>query len=280
MKFLIDRDARDTLLLRKICLDTLCLELVQKTESDLFCGFYIEGRNREINAVEDEAAFRSFKAFSEYNYPYFILSPNGSNLLNNNPEYQNCRVRHIKIPELNSHDLYSQFMIKHVWDFIPKEFNNILFFHPDGFLIKGGWEHFVIDNKIDYIGSAWCHTPKIEVFHEEQWKLTNLPGIQCGNGGFSFRKRSVCQEVSKNFSNLKMREYGRLDNRPPPEDLFYSHLINGSIKGSTVANLQQCMKFSLDPITKDEYNRKDSFGFHYPKNINEFQKYRDYFLSI
>ena len=71
MKFLVDRDARDTLLLRKICLDTLCLELVQKTESDLFCGFYIDGRNREINSVEDEAAFRSFKAFSKYNYPYF-----------------------------------------------------------------------------------------------------------------------------------------------------------------------------------------------------------------
>ena len=77
-----------------------------------------------------------------------------------------------------------------------------------------------------------------------------------------------------------MREYGREDNRSPPEDLFYSHLINGTLKGSRVANLQQCMKFSLDPITKDEYNRKESFGFHSPKKINEFQNHRDYFLSL
>jgi hypothetical protein len=280
MKFLIDRGEEDSLLLRKICLDTLCLDLIEKKQSDLFCGFYIEGRNREINTVEDESAFRSFKIFSECNYPYFILSPNGDNIFNNNPEYKNSRIHHVRIPELNSHDSYSQFMIKHCWEFIPKEFNNILFFHPDGFLIKEGWEHFVLDNRIDYIGGAWCHTPRIEAFHEGQWKLINLPAIQCGNGGFSFRRRSACEEISKNFSNLIMREYGRDDNRPPPEDLFYSHLINGTIKGSRVANLQQCMKFSLDPITKDEYNRKRSFGFHSPKKVNEFQNYRDYFLSL
>lgn len=274
-----NRSQEDFELLAKICYDTLVQDIDGKQHSDDFCGIYVEGRDREINHVEDLAAAHSFKIFSEYNYPYFIFSPNSNNLLSNNPRYKNTRIEHIKIPELNSHDLYSQFMIKHVWDFIPKEFNNILFFHPDGFLIKEGWEHFVIDNKIDYIGSAWCHTPKIEVFHEEQWKLINLPGIQCGNGGFSFRKRSVCQEVSKNFSNLKMREYGRLDDRPPPEDLFYSHLINGSIKGSTVANLQQCMKFSLDPISLSEYNDKLSYGFHYPQKTNAYQAYRNRFLS-
>jgi hypothetical protein len=57
MKFLVDRDPADTLLLRKICIDTLCLDVIEKTNSNLFCGVYIEGRNREINTIEDEAAF-------------------------------------------------------------------------------------------------------------------------------------------------------------------------------------------------------------------------------
>jgi len=280
MKFLVDKLPEDSLILRKICLDTLCLNLKEKSQSNLFCGIYIEGRNREINSAEDEAAFRSFKIFSQHNYPYFILSPNGENIFNNNKEYKNSRIHHIKIPELNSHDLYSQFMIKNIWGYIPEEFYKILFFHPDGFLIKEGWEDFVLRNEIDYIGSAWCHTPRIETFHEGTWKLINLPAIQCGNGGFSFRNRTACEEVSKRFSNFPMREYGRTDNRPPPEDLFYSHLINGTIKGSKVAPLQQCMKFSLDPITLEEYNKKVSFGFHHPKKTNEFQNYRDYFLSL
>jgi hypothetical protein len=280
MKFLVDRDPADTLLLRKICIDTLCIDVIEKTNSNLFCGVYIEGRNREINTIEDEAAFRSFKIFSQNNYPYFVLSPNGENLFNNNPEYKKSRAYHIKIPELNSHDSYSQFMIKHLWDYIPEEFHKILFFHPDGFLIKEGWEQFVLDGQIDYIGSAWCHTPRIEILHEGQWKLINLPAIQCGNGGFSFRNRLACEEISKNFSHFTMREYGRTDNRPPPEDLFYSHLINGTVKNSRVAGLKDCMKFSLDPLTLQEYNKKASFGFHHPKKINEFQNYRDYFLNL
>lgn len=280
MKFLVDRLPEDSLILRKICLDTLCLDLKEKSQSNLFCGLYIDGRNREINSVEDEAAFKSFKLFSEHNYPYFILSPNGNNIFNNNSEYRNSRIFHIAIPELKSHDLYSDFLKKDIWHYIPEEFENLLFLQSDGFLIKTGWEHYVLDNRLDYIGSAWCHTPRIETFHEGSWKLINLPAIQCGNGGFSFRTRSASERVSKKFSNFKLREYGRNDDRPPPEDLFYSHLINGWQEGGKVASLQQCMKFSLDPITLEEYNKKVSFGFHHPKKINEFQNYRDYFLSL
>lgn len=278
MKFLINKNEDHTLLLRKICFDTLCLDIESKLQSDLFCGVYIDGRSREINTAEDEAAFKSFKNFSEYDYPYFILSPNEKNIFDN--KYNNHRINHIKIPELNSHELYSEFLKKEIWNYIPKGFEKLLFLQSDGFLIKEGWENFILDNKIDYIGSAWCHTPRIEIFHDNQWKLINFSAIHCGNGGFSFRNKSACEEISKNFSHFTMREYGRTDNRPPPEDLFYSHLINGFIKNSKVASLNQCMKFSLDPITLQEYNKKVSFGFHHPKKVNEFQNYRDYFLSL
>lgn len=278
MNFLINKNEDNTLLLRKICIDTLCLDIMNKTQSDLFCGIYIDGRNREINAVEDEAAYKSFKIFSQYDYPYFILSPNKNNIFNN--KYQNHRIFHIEIPELNSHELYSEFLKQKIWHYIPNNLEKLLFLQSDGFLIKEGWENFILDKKLDYIGSAWCHSPRIEIFHEGQWKLVNLPAIQCGNGGFSFRNRSTCQEISKNFSHFIMREYGRTDDRPPPEDLFYSHLINGTIKDAKVATLKECMKFSLDPITLEEYNKKASFGFHHPKKINEFQNFRNYFFTL
>ena len=54
----------------------------------------------------------------------------------------------------------------------------------------------------------------------------------------------------------------------------------GVFEEGSVGNIQQCMQFSLDPITLNEYNNKLSFGFHYPKKINEFQNYRDYYLNI
>lgn len=276
MKFLIQKDEDHTSLLRKICSDTLRLELNKLTPSDEFCGIYIDGRNREINFAEDFAALHSFKFFSEYDYPFLVLSPNSNNLFNKDPKYN--RVHHIKIPECDSHTAYSDFLIKNIWEYVPKNFEKLLFMQSDGFLIKKGWEQFILNCGVDYIGSAWCHTPGIEIFKEGEWKEMIFPRVQCGNGGFSFRKRSACEKVSEIFSNLQLRELERRDNKAPLEDLFYSYFING-VFGRT-ANLQQCMKFSVDPITPSEYEEKISFGFHHPKNNNEFQKYRDFFLSL
>lgn len=271
-----NRTQQDFELLGKICYDTLIQDIDIKQQSDEFCGIYFEGRDREINFLEDFAVIHSFKLFSEYNYPIFIFSPNSNNILNNDPRYKNARIEHVKIPIHDSHDKYSRFMLEDLWRYLPKQFENLLFFHPDGFLIKKGWEQFVIDNKLKYVGSAWCHTPSIEVYKDNQWCDLGFPKIHCGNGGFSFRSRSSCEKISSIYSKYILREAGSHGTRVP-EDLFYSHLING-IEGQ-VANLSQCMKFSLDPIVFNEYNNKLSYGFHYPKKINEYQRYRDYFLN-
>lgn len=271
-----NKNQEDLELLGKICFDTITSNLDIKQSSDNFCGIYFEGRNRDLNAIEDFAVIHSFKIFSEYNYPIFIFSPNSNNILNNDSRYKNARIEHIKIPEQDSHDKYSKFMIEDIWKYLPKEFENLLFFHPDGFLIKNGWENFVLDNKLKYIGSAWCHTPSIDIQENGEWKNLGFERIHCGNGGFSFRSRSACEKISSIFSKLVIRESGSNGTRVP-EDLFYSHLINGIMGG--VANLYQCMKFSLDPITLIEYNKKISYGFHFPKKHNDFQQYRNYFLN-
>ena len=271
-----NRSQEDFELLAKICYDTLVQDIDGKQHSDDFCGIYVEGRDREINHVEDLAAAHSFKIFSEYNYPYFIFSPNSNNLLSNNPRYKNTRIEHIKIPVQDSHDKYSRFMIKDIWEYLPKQFENLLFFQADGFLIKNGWEEFVLNNNLKYAGSAWCHTPSIDIYQNNEWRNLNFPKVQCGNGGFSFRSRNSCEKISSIYSKFTLRETGSEGTRVP-EDLFYSHLINGTEGG--VADLRQCMKFSLDPISLSEYNDKLSYGFHYPQKTNAYQAYRNRFLS-
>jgi hypothetical protein len=278
MKMLYEnRSSEDLDLLGKICFDTLNLNISPKYNSEKFVGIYFEGRNRELSTIEDCAAYHSFRVFSEYNYPYIIFSPNSNNLLNN--RYKDPNIIHIKIPVCDTHDKYSRFMIENIWNYVPKYVENMLFCHPDGFLIKRGWEEFVLRNDLGFVGSAWCHAPGIDILENNTWRKLDFPNIQCGNGGFSFRKRSLCEKVSNKYSKLILRETGREDCRYPPEDLFYSHLINGE-KIGIVAFLTQCMKFSLDPITLEEYNKKISFGFHYPKRFNDFQKHRDYYLSL
>lgn len=268
----------DFSLFAKICFDTLIEDITPKIKSELFCGIYIDGRNREINSVEDFAALHSFKTFSEYDYPYLVLSPNSNNLFNNDSKYK--QIHHIEIPECNSHESYSQFVIKNIWNFIPKHFKRLLFVQSDGFLIKRGWEQYVLDTKVDYIGSAWCHGPGIDCLFQNKWVAINYPKIQCGNGGFSYRNRDICERISNTFSSLILKEHGCENEKPPPEDLFYSHLMNGWENGGIVASVEQCMKFSFDPITLKEYNNKYSFGFHYPKKVNQFHHHRDFYLNL
>jgi hypothetical protein len=76
-----NKNQEDLEILGKICFDTLTSNLDIKQQSDNFCGIYFEGRDREINCIEDFSVIHSFKNFSEYNYPIFVFSPNSNNLL-------------------------------------------------------------------------------------------------------------------------------------------------------------------------------------------------------
>lgn len=280
MEFLTKNRAPDDLsLLGKICFDTLCQEVDYKQPSDDFCGIYFEGRSRSINFIEDFSVLQSFNLHSEYNYPLFVFSPSSNNFFDLDGKYAKSRVYHIKVPECGSHDEYSLFMVREIWKYIPSGFQKLLFFHPDGFLIKSGWEKFILDNNIDYAGSAWCHTPGISIFENGKWTESGFPKINRANGGFSYRNRVACELISDKYGNKKLKETGTDNLRFPPEDLFYSHFINGT-KCGRVASLKECMEFSLDPITLNEYNNRKSFGFHYPKKNNQFQQIRDSLNSI
>lgn len=272
-----NRKVDDLSILGKICFDTLNLKTPEKPSSSDYVGVYLDSRNRELRCVEDYAAIKSFAHHSKYNYPILVMSSNSNNLLCDIDEFKKFNIIHIKIPEQPNHDAYSLFCVRELWDYIPEKFRKILFIHHDGFLIKSGWENFIESIGVDYIGAPWCHSPMVESLNPDS--PICFPPVWVGNGALSYRNADCCREVSRRYSALALRERGRVDNRFPPEDLFYSYFINGSRLGR-VANIKQAMKFCIDPIILSEYENRVSFGFHYPMVTNQFQHFRNYYNSL
>lgn len=277
-----NRSFDDSVVLSKICFDTLAIDYIEKPKSNDFCAIFLEGRFRDINTYEDYACLHSFKVFSEKNYPIFAFINEDvirANRFLDKETIEKWNIMVIKISEVSSRREYAMF------NYIYNPFNKIdgidkcLTLHPDGFLIKGGWEDYVVGNDFDFIGANWLHKPRIRstnTVYDNALSIYN-PIYGC-NGGFSFRKASKMNEIIKQFSCWgfdTLYENGREDKFPPPEDLFFNFLgwNSGLIKPPTV---KQCLEFSLDPITLDEYNDKSSFGFHFPKKVNEFKQQRDY----
>lgn len=270
MQFLSkNKSFEDLAVLGKICFDVISQDVPIKKDSDEFCGVYFEGRNRELNCIEDFAVVKSFKIHSEYNYPFLVVCHNFNNFLNNHPEIKNWRIKHIQIPEINSHEGYSKFFIKDIFNYIPEEYKKAIFHHPDGFLIKAGWEKFVKDADHDFLGAKWLHSPSVELFTGGKWINTlNFRTRGC-NGGFSYRYIPRFRAISRKYGDLKLREVGTED-KFPAEDLFYGYHIFGEAYPN-IPSLEIFDKFCLDPIELDEYNNKVSFGFHYPKRVNEWK---------
>ena len=271
MDFLFQNwDLNDHFVMRKICFDILSIELKEKPYSDKFCAIYLEGRNRDINTYEELAAFKSFKLFSQYNYPIFLFVNKNIKTIFNSEIIKKWRINIIPIKEVNTREEYNCFIYKYnVYKYI-NNIENVLMFHPDGFLIKEGWEDFVIKNDFDYIGSHWLHLAAIDTNDLELKKITNnYKGINIGNGGFSYRKTSKMLEIINKFGNYKFYEYGSDNKNLPTEDLFFSYFgfNSGILKKPT---LQQCCDFSRDPIDLNAYINKKSFGFHRPVFQNKY----------
>lgn len=262
----------DQNVMQYICNDVINTELdiKNKKESDDFCGIIVDGRDRNWNTIEDYCTIKSFKLFSERNYPVFVFLHNNVGFLNNEFSLlDQWRITLIEIPKLNNLFEYSKFCIKELYFRIPEEFENILTFQSDGFLYKNGWEKFVLNNNFDLIGSHWFHNASI--MFKEDGKYFDFPfqPTNVGNGAFSFRKASKMRKISNMFSKLDLIEKGNPDFKPPLEDLFYFYFGYGSgiCKKPT---LEQACFFSRDPLDEKTYNKKKSFGFHRPVDENFF----------
>lgn len=256
--------------IKYVCNDILSLKSKPKNSSNLFAGIFVDGRNREINKLEDYACFHSFYTFSEYSYPIYAFVYNTKSFLNDNLELiEKYNIKINKIEQLNSLEEYSKFYINNVYFNLPKEIEHTITLQPDAMLMKSGYEEYLLNNNFIYVGSPWLHMPAMEIYHENIWKQFLSP-VRIGNGGFSYRKASFCKWASENFSNFIFREKFADNDKKPQEDLFFSVIAN--YFKENIPTIEEASKFSIDPLDEIDYNNKTSFGFHYFSAINPWKK--------
>lgn len=265
-----NRSKSDQAFINKVCHDIISPSLEDKPDkkdSDIFCGIFIEGRDREINTLEDLASLYSFKKFSKYNYPIYCFIQSNINFLGGDYHWlKENRINLIQINPINSLDEYTNFCIRELYNKLPNNIKWGVTLQPDAMLLKEGWEDIVMQNDWVYIGSPWGHIPAIEIFNYDDCKWDDFfRPVRIGNGGFSIRKIDFCRAASRYYGDCKLREKFAPNNKVPPEDLFYSVVANNLTIG--VPTVEQANEFCCDPLTPEKYNSNNKpFGFHYFKN--------------
>ena len=76
------RSSQDIDFIKYVCYDILKKDKPDADKSTEFAGVFVDGRNREINTLEDFVSFHSFHVFSEYSYPIYVFVNNTNNFLN------------------------------------------------------------------------------------------------------------------------------------------------------------------------------------------------------
>lgn len=262
------RDRENIDFINYVCFDILKKEKTDASFSTEFAAVFVDGRDREINCLEDFACFHSFYTFSKFSYPIYVFINNTNNFLNGRVDLiKKYNIIINKIPPIVSHDEYSNFCIKNLYFLIPENIKHIITIQPDGMLMKKGYEEYILNKRFPYIGSPWLHSPSVDILNSNNQWIPYFKNTQVGNGGLSYRNTDFCREASKRFSQLTLRERFT-ENKTPPEDLFFSVIANHFFGTPSVNEARQ---FSIDPLDKDDYNNKVSFGFHYFSYINPWK---------
>lgn len=270
-----DRPQIEQDFIKNVCNHILIQPLERKEESRDFCGIFVEGRNRQIDTLEDFAALYSFNAFSQKKYPLFCFINNDSNFLNNdlhgyhmkNRFFDNVEI--IKIPPLTSLEEYSNFWRFELYNSLPQDLEHGISIQADGFLLRPNYEDFILNNKWDFIGAHFKHMPSIDVKFDGEWEST--PKLVYGfNGGFSYRNLPNCRKLSNISQHFKFRERFAPNNKEPQEDLLLSVLLNEN--GSKIPTLKEADLWSQDPLTIESWaNKTYGYGFHYFRTKSEFK---------
>jgi hypothetical protein len=142
------------------------------------------------------------------------------------------QIEVVKIPKIESTKGYSDFMIRELVDYMPKEATHILVIQADGYVLDGtSWTDEFLE--YDYIGAPWLYDDEDNV----------------GNGGFSMRSVALMKEVQK------------ID--PPfahPEDWVICRFYGEELKkkGFKFAPEELAYKFAFEGEAPKNY----TFGFH------------------
>lgn len=138
--------------------------------------------------------------------------------------YPNINLLKLDLSEINLYIYDDILLSENFWNIIHSE--NILIFQLDSTLLKAGIDEFL---NWDYIGAPWTK-PK-------EKKLV-------GNGGLSFRKKSVMLDIIKKYKQDKYIK----------EDIFFCKYI------SKLPTVETASKFSVEDVYYD-----NPLGIHQPK---------------
>ncbi len=253
-----------------ICKDILNqeLDIESKKKSEEILFIYLDGRLRSYNFLEDWAAFKSTKLYSEYNYQtWAFLNENVIDFLDKKT-IKDYRITFIPIKPLNSLTEYSKFIVNNLYNLIPNNFKYLCFYQSDGFLMRCGWEKYCIDNDFAFIGAHFQHNPAIEIVNNGKWENILNFYTYGFNGGFSFRKLNIMKKFSELYGNLEQREMFT-ENKWPQEDLQTGYWVYGTEMAKMPTKNQACI-FSKDPCSLNMIKNRASFGFHRCVDKNKY----------
>lgn len=138
----------------------------------------------------------------------------------------------IKIPVIKSKDKYSRFVIKELWKYIDTDF--LITIQHDGYILNGDCFDERLYN-VDFCGALWLETD----------------GLNCGNGGFSWRSKRLCDIVA-NDETIEILT---------PEDVSINRIYRRYLEGKyglvwASDEIAEGFSFELrEPMQK-------TFGFH------------------
>lgn len=270
---------RDQILLLNICSDTIAdfvnnqKDILSKSTNDEFCVTFVEGRDRVFGSYEELACLLSTKLHSKFNYKTycFIYKDRINDFISFFDSFlphaiKRLNINIVPIELIDNREKLSDFMINKMVFLLGEEHKYYLNVQPDGFLIKRGWEDFYLGIGCPpFIGCHWQHSASILAQEPNTKKWFHLDGksVNLANGGFSLRDIKSCRIASITLNGVTLAECGREDFAKPPEDLYFCFTLY-SMLGYNKPSLEDCRKFSLDPINRTQYLNGDSFGFHCP----------------
>lgn len=251
-------------LLNLIKQDVLAVPWEKKPISHEFAGVYLHS-NSPFKIEDHEASFHSFRVFSRYHYPLILfISPESYNSdVEKLVAKYDITVQYIRT--LTSIIDFNYFSIYELPYLIPEQYEHLVYFQFDGFLIKNGWEERTCG--FDWLGAKWKNP--VQVIEN----TFNFNSVQVGNGGCNYRRRSKMLEVldlvkthggqDRIVKGIKIGD--KVVNMGPflAEDLFFCYFGFGSKIFTEVPN-DYIDYFALEPITWAQYNQnpKPCYFFH------------------
>lgn len=272
-----NKNIHDNILLSYISFDTLIQPLEIKSRSNRFAHVYIEGRsNYEFNAPEILAMLKSTRLYSQKFWPIycFIYKENVGNFIEFLQTYDadildkwNIVIQPLD-ESIDSRQKLNDFMVDKLFFILSDEHIWANIVQPDGYWITNNiknelWEDFVDRINVPMLGAPWKHYAGIIYNEENQWYRFNADNTNFCNGGFSIRDIQKCRKASKLLKGVKLAEMGHPKYAPPPEDLRFGFTLY-SLMGYTQPSKKDCQIFSSDPIDLEQFEAKQSFGFHCP----------------